>query len=285
MVARRRRHDVAGRGARHAPARCWTSWTGCGSCMRVEPADVTADWALLSLVGPASADAGRGLGVRPLEPRPRWRRCRRPKFAAGTVAAGPHRRGTPSRALPGGRLRAADAVRGRPARAARPPWPTWWPRWACRWPGCGRSRRCGSRRRRPRLGPRDRPPHAAGRGRAGWPTRCTWTRAATAARRRSPGCTTWAGRRAGWCCCTSTASPPTSCPRRAPPVDHRGRPCGRLRRHRGAPLRAGPGRAGPGQAERRRRRRRAAGRPVRRRRSTPEPAILTCVGRGDDSRA
>ena len=63
-------------------------------------------------------------------------------------------------------------------------------------PGCGRSRRCGSR--------------AASRGSASTPTTarsptrsagsarpCTWTRAATAARRPSPGCTPSAGRRAG----------------------------------------------------------------------------------------
>ena len=50
----------------------------------------------------------------------------------------------------------------------------------------------------------------AGRDRPARLRRCTWTRAAIGARRRWPGCTTSAGRRAVWCCCTSTASATTS---------------------------------------------------------------------------
>ena len=78
-------------------------------------------------------------------------------------------------------------------------------------PGVGRGRRCRS------------PPGNRGSGWTptsgpsrtscpGWPPRYTWTRAATAARRPSPGCTTSAGRRADSCCCIWTA-PPTRCPK------------------------------------------------------------------------
>ena len=90
--------------------------------------------------------------------------------------------------------------------------PTWRRCSPARSPGCGRSRRCAS--------------PTAGRGSAWRPTTgpsrtrsagsrppCTWTRAATAGRRPSRGCTTSAGRRAGWCCCTSTAAT-RSCPAR-----------------------------------------------------------------------
>ena len=76
--------------------------------------------------------------------------------------------------------------------------------------------------RRPRLGLRDRPPHDPARGRLDRRRRPPATRAATAGRRPSRGCTTWASRRGGWCCCTCPASP-TSCPRRAPPVELDGR--------------------------------------------------------------
>jgi hypothetical protein len=52
--------------------------------MRVEPADVTADWALLSLVGPATDDALVTLGVGPL-PEPDLVAVPGPKFATGTI--------------------------------------------------------------------------------------------------------------------------------------------------------------------------------------------------------
>ena len=94
--------------------------------------------------------------------------------------------------------------------------------------GCGPSRRCGSR--------------AASRGSASTPTTarsptrsagsappCTWTRAATAARRPSPACTPSAGRRAGSPCCTSTA--PRTGSRRSGAELVLGREGGRLRRH------------------------------------------------------
>ena len=56
-----------------------------------------------------------------------------------------------------------------------------------------------------------RSPHHPQRARAARVRPCTWTRAATAARRPSPACTTWAGRPAGWSGCTWTARP-TRCP-------------------------------------------------------------------------
>lgn len=55
--------------------------------MRVEPADVTADWALLSLVGPDAPDAIAAAGVTGLAA-PEVAAVPGPKFAAGTVAAG-----------------------------------------------------------------------------------------------------------------------------------------------------------------------------------------------------
>ena len=171
--------------------------------MRVEPADVTADWALLSLVGPGTDDAlGRAR---------RRGRCRPPdapavpgpKFAAGI------------RRRPGRRRVYAVAARCRSAAgpAGSPAAPTCWCRAArgrggrrapaCRWPGIWAYEAVRVAARRPRLG--SRPTTARCRPRSGWPTpRCTWRRAATGGRRRWPGCTTSVGRRAGWCCCTST---------------------------------------------------------------------------------
>jgi folate-binding protein YgfZ len=56
--------------------------------MRVEPADVTADWALLSLVGPATDEVLAALGVRPLAA-PDVLGVPGPKFAAGSVPPRP----------------------------------------------------------------------------------------------------------------------------------------------------------------------------------------------------
>jgi folate-binding protein YgfZ len=56
--------------------------------MRVEPAEVTADWALLSLVGPGAPEAATALGAGPL-PEPEAVAPPGPKFAAGSVPARP----------------------------------------------------------------------------------------------------------------------------------------------------------------------------------------------------
>jgi folate-binding protein YgfZ len=56
--------------------------------MRVEPADVTADWAILSLVGPRAADALATLGVADL-PAPQTDPVPGAKFAAGSVPPQP----------------------------------------------------------------------------------------------------------------------------------------------------------------------------------------------------
>jgi len=69
--------------------------------MRVEPADVTADWAVLSLVGPATDEALGTLGVSPLPP-PDLVPVPGAKFATGTVAQRPTARYS-SAALPGER--------------------------------------------------------------------------------------------------------------------------------------------------------------------------------------
>jgi tRNA-modifying protein YgfZ len=56
--------------------------------MRVEPADVTADWAVLSLVGPRSDEVVAALDVRGLA-QPRVAPVPGAKFASGSVPAGP----------------------------------------------------------------------------------------------------------------------------------------------------------------------------------------------------
>ncbi len=56
--------------------------------LRVEPADVTAEWALLSLVGPHSGAALSRVGVRALAA-PRFAPVPEAKFGSGTVPAGP----------------------------------------------------------------------------------------------------------------------------------------------------------------------------------------------------
>jgi tRNA-modifying protein YgfZ len=56
--------------------------------LRVEPADVSADWAVFSLVGPGTDDALSALGVGPLPP-PDVLAVPGPKFAAGSVPPRP----------------------------------------------------------------------------------------------------------------------------------------------------------------------------------------------------
>jgi folate-binding protein YgfZ len=56
--------------------------------MRVEPANVTEEWSLLSLAGPGSVDAAASLGIRPLAA-PEIAGVPGPKFATGAVASGP----------------------------------------------------------------------------------------------------------------------------------------------------------------------------------------------------
>ena len=224
-----------------------------GACCRWSDRPVWTRWrASASAAGRADGGAGAAAEVR-----------RRRRAAAGRPSRYAGRRAARAAASPGGCRYGVDLL------VPRAPWPTW----------SARARRAAGRalgvrgaaggRPAAAAGPRDRPPHAAGRGglagRRGAPGQGLLPRA----RRRWPGCTTWAGRRAGWCCCTSTASPPTSCPAPGTPVTDRRRPDGRFRRHGGPPLRAGPDRAGGGQAERRRRRRRCGSARPRRRRSTP----------------
>jgi folate-binding protein YgfZ len=68
--------------------------------LRVEPAEVTAAWAVLSLVGPSSVDAVQKLGVRSLAP-PQFATVPDAKFATGTVTPGPTSRYDVAE-LPGG---------------------------------------------------------------------------------------------------------------------------------------------------------------------------------------
>lgn len=68
--------------------------------MRVEPADETDRWAVMSLVGPQTEQTLARYGVAPLAP-PSVAGVPGPRFATGTVASGPTAR-YPVAALPGG---------------------------------------------------------------------------------------------------------------------------------------------------------------------------------------
>ena len=226
-VLRRRRHDhLAGPRAGRRRGRCWTfldadALHDCGSSRPTRPPTV----AVLSLVGPQTDEALRALGVGPLAhadvvPVPPA------KFATGVVPPRPDRairRRGPARLR---RARPAGRVRRGPAGAARRGADVIAAAAAAAGRDLGVSRRCGWPRRRPRFGFETDHRTLAGRGGLDGARRYTWKRAATAARRRCPGCTTSAARRAGWCCCTSTASPPTSCPRRHTEVVKDGRAVG-----------------------------------------------------------
>ena len=222
---RRRRRDHLDHRPSPARAGALTAWLDSMRFMlRVEVADVTADWAVLG------------------EPRPGRDRARASRWPGATRGRGwsvtPRRtaRSRTTRAS-SGPWRELLVPRGRPGRGGRRP---------RRWPAPGRPRRCGSRpgargsASRPTTAPS--PTRSTGCGRP-----CTCTRAATAGRRRSPACTTWAARRGAWCSCTSTARA-TRCPRAATPLELDGR-AGRLP-HLGRPaLRGRPDRARPGQAQ------------------------------------
>jgi tRNA-modifying protein YgfZ len=89
--------------------------------MRVEPVDATADWALLSLVGPGAAAAAGSLGAGELAP-PGTASVPGAKFAAGSVPAGPTTRYAVSALPAGGYARrmayGVDLLVPRPAVAA-----------------------------------------------------------------------------------------------------------------------------------------------------------------------
>lgn len=147
--------------------------------LRVEVADVTDDWAAIG--EPVDAEGAEGEPVTWRDPWPRT-------LPGGT------RYGLPDEEHPGAdrawRLvlvpRAAWSTRCAPAspRAGRSSAP-------------GRARPCGSRRgARARAARSTTAPSRTSS--TGCAPRCTCTRAATAVRRRSRGCTTSAGRRAAW---------------------------------------------------------------------------------------
>ena len=184
--------------------------------LRVEVADVTADWAVLG--EPRRRRVGRTASRSP-----GW--TRGPDLVGDTAAYGPVE-GHPGRGSRVARAaRAPGAARGAPS-------------------GTGRSRargpprRCGSPRGGPGWAPRPTtaPSPTSSTGCA---PRSTCTRAATAGRRRSRGCTTSAGRRGGWSSSTSTA-PGTSSPTAGAAVVLGEREVGRLtsvaRHHEDGPV-------------------------------------------------
>ena len=140
--------------------------------LRVEPADVSADYGVLTLMGPGRPD---------------------PPAAAAAALSAPFQ---------------MDLVVAREELAT---WPRGCGQAARSSRACGPTRRCGSRRGGPGSGWTP----ITGRSRTRWagsrpPFTCP--RAATAARKPWPACTTWATRRAAWCSCTWTAAR-TRCPR------------------------------------------------------------------------
>ncbi len=155
---------------------------------RVEPADVSAQWAVLSLVGPATPTVLALAGL----PTPD-----RPGRAAPVDGGGFVRRmswpGPDAADLVVPRARAQGVIEALTAAGASRA--GLWAFEALRGRGTASA-----------AGIRDRSPHDPARGRLDRLARCTWTRAATAARRRSPGCRTSASRRAGSSCCTFPAN-------------------------------------------------------------------------------
>ena len=130
--------------------------------------------------------------------RPRGRRgaARRRGRAAHAVADGGDV-GRPARPAGG-----SGRLVGAAARGGRRPRPAWTPSRRCGWPRCARGSGSTPTTARSRT-------RSAGSGR-----RCTWRRAATAARRRSRGSPTSGARPGRWCCCTSPRAT-TRCPRPA----------------------------------------------------------------------
>ena len=156
--------------------------------LRVEIADVSGG---LGRAGqhPAGAGVGRAAGLGGSLAARRRRRL--------LLRRGRRRTPTPGWSGPG------SSTSSRP-QSWKPPWRT------ARWPGSWPPRRCAS----PRGGRAGVPKPTTRPSRTNW-TCCappsTWPRAATRARKPSPGCTTWATRRGGWSSCNWTARS-TPCP-------------------------------------------------------------------------
>ena len=175
------------------------------SDVAIEPADL----AVLSLLGPRLADEAvlGALGIDSLPAEVDCGGARRRRFRPPGRLAG-HRAG-PRGATAAG-LRLAGPV------------------------DCGRraaGRRMGVRGASgggaaPAAGGRHRRADDPTRGGLDRRARCTWTRAATAARKPSRGSITWASRRECWSCCTSTG--PRDRPATGDPVLAGGRAVGRL---------------------------------------------------------
>ena len=138
-------------------------------------------------------------------------RARRPLDGRRVRAPHPRPAASPTSSCPARRRRSGGSASPARARAPRAP---------------SRTRRCASRPCSPARA--STPTTARSRTRsAGSAPPCTCRRAATAARRRSRGWPTWAGRRAGWCSCTSTRAT-SSCPSPGEPVTLEGRAVGRV---------------------------------------------------------
>ena len=206
---RRRRDDLAGRRAGYGGRAAGLPDQDAVHDPRRADRRRRADWALLSLVGPEAAEAVAPAGRASC----RVRRC--VQAGSGSEvrlvgAGGATLDGLPDR-------RAARRRLGPPARTTGST--CWCPRSdvdkVADAAGGAAGRDLGVRStagRAPRSrGWASRPTTARSPPKSiCWLRRSTWTRAAIAVRRRWPGCTISAGRRAAWCCCTSTASAPIS---------------------------------------------------------------------------
>ncbi len=161
---------------------CWATWTACGSGRRWTSPTPLQRFGLLTLAGPKARTVAEQVLT----------------SAAGSIDAVDAGRAVPLAA--GGFVRpsddgALDVLVPREQLAA-----------LATSPGDGRrraGRQLGGRRAAhphppATVGRRHRRPHHSRTRCPGWPPPSTWRRAATAGRRLSPGCTTSAGRRAGW---------------------------------------------------------------------------------------
>ena len=233
--------------------RWWRSWTGCGSCCGSSRPTSTADWALLSLVGPSSVDAA-GRSASTARPHRSWRRCRGPSSPARTSPPDRPRRYAVA-ALPAGGFARRMSLRGGPARAARRGGDVGGRALGVPLAGLWAFEALRVAARRPRLG-RDTD-HRTLPAEVGWLADAVhldkgcYRGQETVARVHNLG---RPPRRLVLLHLDGIAT--DELPAAGHPGDHRRRADGRLRRHRGPPLRAGPGRPGRGQAQRRRRRRR-----------------------------
>ena len=255
MVAEDGEHHLAGHRARRHRRPARPTWSRCGSSAGSTRATSPPSTPCCRWSGPAAADGAGTLGVTGLA-EPDVVAVPGPKFAAGVRAAPAQLPVYDVRPLPVGGWARRVPARGGPAGAPRPALDAVAASCAapgCRRPGCGRTRRCGWRPGSPGSGcdtdHRTIPAEVDLIAPAVHLDKGCYRGQETVARVHNLG---RPPRRLVLLHLDGVAT--DQLPAAGTPVTLR-RPGGRLRRHRGAPLRAGPDRAGRAQAQRPRRRR------------------------------